>query len=112
MTKKHYLCCMKLSLKYIALPVIATLIAIFAYQVYWLAGLYTTMQAKMQSDIREALRMADYGEMLHRVFGRLQSAWRDGHGHQSDRCQGRQRKQGQEQAATNIETERRGDHRL
>lgn len=58
---------MKLSLKYIALPVIATLIAIFAYQVYWLAGLYTTMQAKMQSDIREALRMADYGEMLHRV---------------------------------------------
>lgn len=67
MPKKHYLCCMKLSLKYIALPVIATLIAIFAYQVYWLAGLYTTMQAKMQSDIREALRMADYGEMLHRV---------------------------------------------
>lgn len=70
---------MKLPLKYIALLVMAALLAIFAYQAYWLVGLYGTMQAKMRTDIGEALRISDYGEMMYRVE-KLRKRKHDQHG--------------------------------
>lgn len=58
---------MKLPFKYIALLVILSLVGIFAYQAYWLTGLYQTMRSDMERDITEAMRMSDYNEMMIRV---------------------------------------------
>ena len=58
---------MKLSLKHIVILVIVALTIIFAYQAYWLTGLYTTMQSKIKSDIKEAVRLSDYDEVFHRI---------------------------------------------
>lgn len=54
-------------MKYIAMLVIVALTAIFAYQAYWLVGMYGTMRTKMKTDINEAIRISDYAEMMHRV---------------------------------------------
>ena len=54
-------------MKYIVLLVIIALTGIFAYQTYWLVALYHTEQAKMQRDIKEAIRISDYEEMMHRI---------------------------------------------
>ena len=51
---------MKLPFKYIAILVIVSLAGIFAYQAYWLTGLYHTMHSEMERDITEAMRMSDY----------------------------------------------------
>lgn len=58
---------MKLPFKYIAILVVISLTGIFAYQAYWLTGLYHTMHSEMERDITEAMRMSDYNEMMIRV---------------------------------------------
>ena len=57
---------MNLKIKHIAVIVILLLIGIFTYQAYWLINLYHTEQTKMQHDIKEAIRLSDYDEMMHR----------------------------------------------
>ena len=58
---------MKLPLKYITLLVMLSLTGIFAYQLYWLTGLYRTMSQSLQQQITEGMRMADYNEMIFRL---------------------------------------------
>lgn len=58
---------MKLPSKYIALLVILSLTGIFAYQAYWLTGLYRTMRTDLERNITEAMRISDYNEMLVRI---------------------------------------------
>ena len=58
---------MKLPSTYMAALVIASLVAVFGYQVYWLTRLYGTMREQMEVNITEALRGADYDEMMWRV---------------------------------------------
>lgn len=58
---------MKLPFKYIAILVVLSLVGIFAYQAYWLTGLYHTMHDEMNRHITEAMRMSDYNEMMIRV---------------------------------------------
>ena len=43
------------------------LLAIIVYQAYWLGGLYKTMNAKLEVDIQEAIRAADFAEMVCRI---------------------------------------------
>ena len=54
-------------MKHIALLVISALMGIFAYQTYWLVGLYRQEKAQMDNDIREAIRVSDYKEIMQRV---------------------------------------------
>ena len=49
--------------------VILSLAGIFAYQTYWLTGLYHTMRADLERNITEAMRISDYNEMMIRVEG-------------------------------------------
>lgn len=58
---------MKLSLKHIVILVFIALTVIFAYQAYWLTGLYGTMQSKIKNDIKETVRLSDYDEMFRRI---------------------------------------------
>lgn len=58
---------MKLPMKPIIVFAMLTLLGIFAYQSYWLVGLYDTMHTRMRRDVQEAVRVADYEEMMHRV---------------------------------------------
>lgn len=58
---------MKLPLKPIAMLVILSLVAIFAYQTYWLTGVYRTMKNEMERNISESMRMSDYNEMMLRI---------------------------------------------
>ena len=58
---------MKLPSKYIALLVVLSLAGIFAYQAYWLTGLYRTMRTDLERNITEAMRISDYNEMLVRI---------------------------------------------
>ena len=58
---------MKLPFKPIAILVIVSLVGIFAYQAYWLTGLYRTMKTDMEQNIVEAMRISDYNEMMLRV---------------------------------------------
>lgn len=58
---------MKLPMKPIVMLVMAALGAIFAYQTYWLIGLYGTLEEKIRSDVQEAVRVSDYEEMMHRI---------------------------------------------
>ena len=48
---------MKVPLKYIALLVILSLVGIFAYQTYWLTGLYHTMHSELERDITESMQI-------------------------------------------------------
>ncbi|MDR0893927.1 MAG: HAMP domain-containing histidine kinase [Prevotellaceae bacterium] len=64
---------MKQSLKLIAVMVVGSLLVIFAYQAYWLTGLYGTMKQGAEQNIYDALRTADYNELMLRVE-RLQAA--------------------------------------
>ena len=54
-------------MKPIVMLVMAALGAIFAYQTYWLMGLYGTLEEKIRSDVQEAVRLSDYEEMMHRI---------------------------------------------
>ncbi len=58
---------MKLPSKYIVLLVVLSLAGIFAYQTYWLTGLYRTMRTDLERNITEAMRISDYNEMLMRI---------------------------------------------
>lgn len=51
---------MKLSLRLIAVLVILSLTATFAYQAYWLVNLYQTLKADAERNIVEAMRISDY----------------------------------------------------
>lgn len=72
---------MKLPSKYIVLLVVLSLAGIFAYQAYWLTGLYRTMRTDLERNIMEAIRISDYNEMLIRIE-RLQKRNRE-HGEMS-----------------------------
>ena len=72
---------MKLPSKYIVLLVVLSLAGIFAYQAYWLTGLYRTMRTDLERNIMEAIRISDYNEMLIRIE-RLQERNRE-HGEMS-----------------------------
>ena len=58
---------MKLPSKYIALVVVLSLAAIFAYQAYWLVNLYRTQCRAVEHDITEAMRLSDYNELVLRI---------------------------------------------
>ena len=58
---------MKLPSRYIALVVVLSLAAIFAYQAYWLVNLYRTQCRAAEHDIAEAMRLSDYNEIILRV---------------------------------------------
>lgn len=58
---------MKLPFKLIAILVVISLLGIFAYQAYWLTGLYHTMKQDLEHGIVEAMRMSDYKEMILRI---------------------------------------------
>ena len=51
---------MKLPFKYIAILVIVSLAGMFAYQAYWLTGLYHTMHSEMERDITEAMLLSPF----------------------------------------------------
>ena len=65
---------MNARLKYIGALVIIALLGVAVYQAYWLVQLYHTMSEQMDSDIHEAMRVAD----LKEVFLRLKSIEDDG----------------------------------
>ena len=58
---------MKLPLKTITILVCTALIAIFAYQAYWLYNLYATQKQEMETAVREAMRISDYNELVMRI---------------------------------------------
>lgn len=58
---------MKLSLRLIAVLVILSLTATFAYQAYWLVNLYQTLKADAERNIVEAMRISDYQEVMGRA---------------------------------------------
>ena len=58
---------MKLPLKTITILVCTALIAIFAYQSYWLYNLYVTQKQEMETAVRESLRISDYNELVLRI---------------------------------------------
>ena len=58
---------MKLPTKYIAILVILSLIATFAYQAHWLLNMYSTTKQQNHVAIENAIRNADYIELFLRV---------------------------------------------
>lgn len=58
---------MKLPFKHIAVLVLLSLIATFAYQAYWLVNLYETRKQEYVKNIFDAMRISDYNEMMMRV---------------------------------------------
>ena len=58
---------MKLHLKYIAVLVIVALVGVFAYQAYWLVGLYQSQKHEMDEKINLSLSYAHIMEMEKRV---------------------------------------------
>ncbi len=57
---------MKIPFKAIAALIILSLTGVFAYQAYWLAGLYSSMQKDMENCLVEALQLSDYNELMAR----------------------------------------------
>lgn len=60
---------MNIPYKYIALLVITSLVAIFAYQTYWLVSLYHSQKRDMEQKISDAMGISDYGEVGLRIKG-------------------------------------------
>lgn len=58
---------MKKQIRYITLLAVAVIVAIVGYQGYWLTDIYHTLQRNLDRDIREAMRAADFEEIVHRV---------------------------------------------
>lgn len=58
---------MKLPLKTITILVCTALIAIFAYQSYWLYNLYVTQKQEMETAVKESMRISDYNELVMRI---------------------------------------------
>ena len=57
---------MKIPFKAIAVLIILSLIGVFAYQAYWLTGLYSSMKKDMDHCLAETLQVSDYNEMMAR----------------------------------------------
>lgn len=57
---------MKIPFKAIAALIILSLIGVFAYQAYWLTGLYASMKKDMDNCLVETLQVSDYNEMMER----------------------------------------------
>ena len=70
---------MKLPLKTITILVCTALIAIFAYQSYWLYNLYVTQKQEMETAVRESMRISDYNELVLRI-AKLSKAKKAKHG--------------------------------
>lgn len=58
---------MNTRLKYIGVLVIVALLGVAVYQAYWLVQLYHTMSEQMDSNIQEAMRVADLKEVYLRL---------------------------------------------
>lgn len=58
---------MKSLLKYITISVIVSLSATFAYQAYWLVDVYQTHKVQSRTTIQNAIRNADYLELMMRI---------------------------------------------
>lgn len=58
---------MKLPVKYIAILVVLSLTATFAYQAHWLVDMYSTTKLQNHVAIENAIRNADYIELFLRV---------------------------------------------
>lgn len=58
---------MKLPLKHIVTLVITALVCIFAYQAYWLTGLYKSQCASMDGKIHEMMETSHFEEMRTRI---------------------------------------------
>ena len=58
---------MKLPLKHIVVLVITALVCIFAYQAYWLVGLYQSQKTAMENKIKELMAVSHYAEMGVRI---------------------------------------------
>ncbi len=58
---------MRLSFKSLILLIAISLVFVFGYQVYWLTNFYKEQYNKMEVDIQEAMRNADYREIYTRI---------------------------------------------
>lgn len=58
---------MKLHLKYIVTLVITALVCIFAYQTYWLVGLYQSQKKEVEAKIKGGMEYAHFMEMKKRI---------------------------------------------
>ena len=58
---------MRLSFKSLISLIAVSLVFVFGYQVYWLGNFYRQQYAKMEVDILEAMRNADYREIYTRI---------------------------------------------
>jgi hypothetical protein len=58
---------MKLHLKYIVTLVITALVCIFAYQTYWLVGLYLSQEKEVEAKIKGGMEYAHFMEMKKRI---------------------------------------------
>ena len=58
---------MKLHLKYIVALVITALVCIFAYQTYWLVGLYQSQEKEVEAKIKGGMEYAHFMEMKKRI---------------------------------------------
>jgi len=58
---------MKNRITYLILLAVMVVIAISAYETYWLVDINQSLQQKLHTDIQEALRASDFEEMIHRV---------------------------------------------
>lgn len=57
---------MKIPFRAIAILIITSLIGVFAYQAYWLVGLYQSMKKDMDKCLLETLQLTDYNELMAR----------------------------------------------
>ena len=57
---------MKIPFRAIAILIITSLIGVFAYQGYWLVGLYQSMKKDMDNCLMETLQLSDYNELMAR----------------------------------------------
>ena len=57
---------MKIPFRAIAILIISSLIGVFAYQAYWLVGLYQSMKKDMDNTLLETLQLTDYNELMAR----------------------------------------------
>ena len=50
---------MRIPFRAIAILIITSLVGVFAYQAYWLVGLYQSMKKDMDNTLLEALQLTD-----------------------------------------------------
>lgn len=58
---------MKYSMKYIVTIATVAILAVTCYQGYWLVNIYKELDAALLRDLQEAVRAADFEEIVHRV---------------------------------------------